>query len=68
LVYVIPLLCGQHTADEIDSALSNVSHQEMITKIANEIPPTLRQLRRRLLNPTWKRVPKTGNPKRFTAG
>ncbi len=68
LVYVIPLLCGQHTADEIDTALSNCSHQQMLAKIADKIPPTLRQLRHRMLNPAWKRVPKSGNPRRFTAG
>ena len=68
LVYVIPLLCGPHTADEIALALRSCSHQQMLTKIAQEIPPTLRQLRHRLLNPGWKRVPKTGNPKRSMAG
>ena len=68
LVYAIPMLCGQHTAKEIQLALRKCSHRQLLAKIAREIPPTLRQLRRRLLDPDWKRVPKAGNPKRFTAG
>jgi hypothetical protein len=67
LIYVIPLLCGGHSDNEISQALQKCTHKQMLKRIAEEIPPTLHQLRRQLLNPRWKRVPKTGNPKRTRA-
>lgn len=68
LVYAMPLLCGQHTSEEISSALRSCSHRRLLATIANELPPTLRQLRRNLLYPRWKRVPNPGNPQREKAG
>jgi len=68
LIYVIPLLCGHHTAEEIDRSIRSCSHPEMLATIADKIPPTLRQLRRKLLNPAWRKVPKPGNPQRCKAG
>ena len=61
LVYVIPLLCGTHTTNDIQMALRNCSHQELLNHIEKEIPITLRQLRRKKLNGQGKVVPKTGN-------
>ena len=68
LVYAIPLLCGHRSGEELDLALKRCSHRQLLATIAKEIPPTLRQLRRTLLDQAWKRGPKPGNPQRVKAG
>ena len=45
LLFVIPLLCGRHSADAIDQALSQCSHAQMHSRIKEVVPPTLPQLR-----------------------
>lgn len=69
LVYIIPLLCGNHTSAEIDRALRGCSHGQMLDQIQKTIPPTLRQQRYRILDATpsgW--VPETGATARLEAG
>jgi hypothetical protein len=63
LVYIIPLLCGNHTEAEIDRNLRNCSHLHLLNQIKQDIPLTLRQQRRLGLHPASPdKVPKTGNP------
>lgn len=68
LVYIIPLLCGNHTSESIDRALKDCSHTRMLDRIAETIPPTLRQQRHRVLDFSPVEVPKTGNLLRLKAG
>lgn len=60
LVYAIPLLCGNPSSSDIDRALRECSHSEMVQYIKKTIPPTLRQLRARQLGKIPVLVPKTG--------
>jgi hypothetical protein len=69
LVYIIPLLCGSHTAAAIDRGLWDCSHLQLLNKIKQDIPQTLRQQRhRRLDSAPPDQAPKTGNPERLEAG
>ena len=69
LVYIIPLLCGSHTAAEIDRSLRDCSHIHLLDQIEKTIPPTLRQQRHRMLDSASPdQVPKTGNVARLKAG
>lgn len=68
LVYIIPLLCGNHTSESIDRALKDCSHMRMLERIGESIPPTLRQQRHRVLDMASSAVPETGNPLRLKAG
>jgi len=68
LVYVIPLLCGRHQSEEIGKLLSGVSHNDMQKNLKEEIPATIRQMRRRTLKIEKKGVPKTGNARLSKAG
>ena len=69
LVYIIPLLCGTHTQNDIDHALRGCSHGQMLDHIQKTIPPTLRQQRHRILNPaSSNHVPKTGTRIRIKSG
>lgn len=69
LVYVIPLLCGVHTSDEIDRALRGCSHGQMLDQIQKTIPPTLRQQRYRILDAAPSgRVPETGVTAKLETG
>lgn len=61
LVYLIPLLCGTHTKDDINNAIQNCSHQQMLNQIENTVPQTLRQQRHRVLDRRQEQVPNTGN-------
>ena len=58
LVYVIPLLCGSRSKEQIASALKNCSHNQMLNEIEKTIPQTLRQQRHRVLE---RGKPETGN-------
>jgi len=68
LVYIIPLLCGTRAAAEIDRALRDCSHGQMLEQIRKTIPPTLRQQRYRVLDSASRRVPETGPRERSEAG
>ncbi len=61
LIYVLPLLCGNHSADEIDGALKQCSHTAMRNHIEKNLPPTLRQHRAQRFKMSAIPVPKTGN-------
>ena len=60
LVYVIPLLCGKHSSEDIGQAIRRCTHKEMCTFLEQELPPTLRQQRFKLFKPISSQVPKTG--------
>ncbi len=60
LVYVFPLLCGQHDEARIAGAIENCSQRDMLHEISATLPPTMRQQRRKLLDAEEKKVPKTG--------
>lgn len=60
LIYVIPLICGRHQPTEIEKMLRQVSHTDMQKYLDENIPVTLRQMRRKNLNGK-QGVPKTGN-------
>ena len=69
LIYMIPLLCGKRTSDNIDRALRDCSHLQMLTQIEQTIPTTLRQQRHRVLDSgRADEVPETGNPAKLKAG
>lgn len=59
-VYVIPLIGGRHKQVEIENLLREVSHTDMQEILDENIPLTLRQMKRRTLNGK-QGVPKTGN-------
>ena len=61
LSYIIPLLCGTHSAADIDHALNACSHAEMLQRIEQTIPLTLRQQRVQELAKRPRAVPKSGN-------
>ena len=61
LIYVMPLLCGDHSEAAIHRALHQCSHSEMLSTIEQTVPPTLRQTRRRNLNKSPFSVPKSGD-------
>jgi hypothetical protein len=61
LIYVIPLLCGDHSQAAIDRALHQCSHKEMLSVIAQTVPPTLRQTRRQKLDKSPFSGPKSGD-------
>ena len=58
LVYVIPLLCGSRSKEQIASAVKSCSHNQMLNEIEKTIPQTLRQQRHRVLE---RGRPETGN-------
>ena len=60
LIYVIPLLCGNHSYTDIDNALKNCSHTEMLDQIEQTVPPTLRQERAERFANQSISVPKSG--------
>ena len=60
LIYVIPLLCGNHSHSDIDLALKNCSHKEMLNQIKQAVPPTLRQQRSEKFKERLLPVPKSG--------
>lgn len=60
LLYVIPLLCGNHSRADIERALEECSHTDMLQQIRQTIPPTLRQQRNKELGKHAKSVPKSG--------
>lgn len=69
LIYMMPLLCGKRTSDDIDRALRDCSHLQMLAQIEQTIPTTLRQQRHRILDSGRSNgVPETGNPARLKAG
>jgi hypothetical protein len=69
LVYVIPILCGIHNLDSIDSSLKNTTHRDLQAELNKEIPDTLRMTRSKLLSKiTKKEVPKSGNDYRSKSG
>jgi len=61
LIYIIPLLCGKRTEEEINDSLIKCSHVEMQEFISQNIPTTLRQKRIKLLNHATKMEPNAGN-------
>ncbi len=68
LIYVIPLLCGNHSYSDIDHALNMCSHAEMLHQIEQTVPPTLRQQRRQHFEKRALPVPKSGGEQRLDAG
>jgi hypothetical protein len=69
LIYIIPLLCGSHTAAEIDRGLWDCSHLQLLKRIKQDIPQTLRQQRHRGLDSApLDQVPKTGELAGLEAG
>lgn len=60
LVYAIPLLCGNHSYGNIDLALNQCSHSQMLAQIKQTIPPTLRQQRFKQFQMSSDSVPKSG--------
>lgn len=60
LVYVFPLLCGQHDEARIADAIENCCQREMLHEISATLPPTMRQQRRKLLDAGEISVPQTG--------
>jgi hypothetical protein len=61
LIYVIPLLCGEHSEAAIDRALHQCSHADMLSMIEQTVPPTLRQTRKQNLDRAPFPVPKSGD-------
>jgi len=61
LLYIIPLLCGNHSHDAIHAALQECSHIQMRRQIEQTIPPTLRQQRVRELGKNSNLVPNNGD-------
>ena len=59
LIYVIPLICGNHSYHDIDNALSKCSHSEMLSQIQQTVPQTLRQQREQNLTKCPASVPKS---------
>ena len=59
LIYVIPLICGNHSYHDIDNALSKCSHSEMLSQIQQTVPQTLRQQRAQKLSKCPSPVPKS---------
>jgi hypothetical protein len=45
LIYVLPLLCGKHSATQIELALKACSHTALRDHLAKTVPQTLRQRR-----------------------
>jgi hypothetical protein len=68
LVYLLPLLCGNHSPDEIDLALQHCSHTAMQDYIAQTLPSTLRQGRAQAFKNAASAVPKSGSCQRSDAG
>jgi hypothetical protein len=60
LVYAIPLLCGNHSYQDIQRALNSCSHSQMLSQIELSIPPTLRQQRIQKFGKSSNSVPKSG--------
>lgn len=60
LMFVIPLLCGNHSLASIDHALTQCSHAQMLTFIQNNVPETLRELRIKKMPKASTSVPKSG--------
>lgn len=65
LIYVIPLLCGNHSPSDIDLALKNCSHPGMLNQIEKAVPPTLRQQRSEKFKKRPLPVPKSGMSERL---
>jgi len=61
LIFIIPLLCGEHSQPNIDRALAQCSHSQMLRAIEQNVPPTLRQTRKRKLLSPPPSVPKSGD-------
>jgi hypothetical protein len=68
LIYIMPLLCGTHDSNEINRALYECSHRQMLRQIEQTIPPTLRQQRYRELDVEKNRGPKTGTEPLLNTG
>lgn len=60
LVYVLPLLCGNHNRVQVVQAIGECSQMEMVRYLADNIPTTLRQQRDKTFDSLQSRVPKTG--------
>ena len=67
LIYVIPLLCGNHSYSDIDHALNRISHADMLHQIEQTVPPTLRQQRTQQFEQQALSVPKRGGFQRLDA-
>ena len=68
LIYVIPLLCGNHSYSDIDRAIQKCSHSGMLDEIEKTVPPTLRQQRAQQFEKRSPSVPKSGMVPRLRAG
>lgn len=68
LLYIIPLLCGNHSHHAIDIALQECSHTQMRHQIEDTIPLTMRQQRVQELGKTSTLVPKSGDFQRRESG
>jgi hypothetical protein len=60
LLYVLPLLCGNHSAAEIDRALQTCSHTARQDHLKQTVPQTLRQYRFQAFKKYAVSVPKSG--------
>ncbi len=61
LIFVLPLLCGDHSQAAIDQALDQCSHAQMLATIKQNVPPTLRQTRKQNLEMAPRSVPNSGD-------
>ena len=61
LIFVLPLLCGQHSQADIDQALHQCSQAQMRATIKEIVPPTLRQIRKQNLKKARLAGPKSGD-------
>ena len=59
LIYVIPLICGNHSYHDIDYALNLCAHSEMLSQLQQTVPQTLRQQREQNLTKCPASVPKS---------
>jgi hypothetical protein len=61
LIFVLPVLCGNHSPAAIDQALHQCSHAQMRSVIEQTVPLTLRQTRQRNLGKPSFSVPISGD-------
>jgi hypothetical protein len=68
LIYVLPLICGNHSYSDIDNALVQCSQSEMLSQIQQTVPQTLRQQRAQNLTKCSRSVPKSEHCKGLHPG
>ena len=68
LIFVLPVLCGDHSQAAIDQALDQCSHAQMLATIKQNVPPTLRQTRKQNLEMAPRSVPNSGDFRAHDSG